>query len=273
MKKKAISVALTALLLASAATVGAQDTGNTGAYDPNAASQLPEGYDSSAPDARYDSNAANQLPEGVDPNGGNQSTSLSSEMQGMVDEIMGQQQGQMLSGDEGSACEAILCLSTGGPPSECAASLRKYFSINLSKPWKTIQARINFLKLCPTSDDTPQMGTLVEAIGHGAGRCDAASLNQSLRSWTGIDGEYEISNQMPSYCAAYFDHEYTDVESTQPRYVDKYVVRTYQDSEGNTMYEYDGGYWVDGGAATATVANDGNGAIPASRDPAAVGRF
>jgi hypothetical protein len=78
---------------------------------------------------------------------------------------------------------------------------------------------------------------------------------------------------MPSYCAAYFDHEYTDVESTQPRYVDKYVVRTYQDSEGNTIYEYDGGYWVDGGAATATVANDGNGAIPASRDPAAVGRF
>ena len=180
MNKKTISVALTALLLASAATASAQDGGNTGQYDPNAASQLPEGYDSSAPDARYDGNAANQLPEGVDPNGANQSTSLSGEMQGMVDEIMGQQQGQMLSGDEGSACEAILCLSTGGPPSECAASLRKYFSINLSKPWKTIQARINFLKLCPTSDDTPQMGTLVE-LRRGLAEPEPAHLDRHRR--------------------------------------------------------------------------------------------
>jgi len=161
----------------------------------------------------------------------------------------------MFSGDEGSACEAILSLSTGGPPSECMPSLRKYFSINLSKPWKTIQARINFLKMCPTSDDTPQMGTLVEAIGHGAGRCDAASLNQTLMMWTGGDsGDYYISDQMPSYCSAYFDHEYTDIDGTQPRYVG---------TPGA------GGRWEDGQAIAA--ANDTNGAIPASKDSAAVG--
>jgi TrbM len=223
------AVAIATALLATSAAVHAQST-----LDPNASAHLLNGYDSSSADAR-----SSELQSGA---------SLSDDMQSAVNDLTRDQQGQMLSGDEGSACEAILCLSTGGPPSECMPSLRKYFSINLSKPWKTIQARINFLKMCPTSDDTPQMGTLVEAIGHGAGRCDAASLNQN-RTWTGIDGEYEISNQMPSYCSAYFDHEYTDVESTQPRFVDKYVERTYQDSEGNTVYEYAGGYWVDGQAA------------------------
>jgi hypothetical protein len=270
MKKTAISVALMAMLMACAATASAQDPGNNSQYDPNAASQLPEGFDPSTPDARYDSGAASQKPADYNPQG---STELSSEMQGMVDQITQQQQGQMLSGDEGSACEAIICLSTGGPPSECASALRKYFSINLSKPWKTIQARINFLKMCPASDDSPQMGSLVEAIGNGAGRCDAASLNQTLRRWTGIDGQYEISNQMPSYCDAYHTHEYTDIGSTKPRYVDKFVVRTYTDSEGTVHTEYDGGYWVDGGSAVAATNNTGNGAVPASKDPAAVGRF
>lgn len=280
MKKTAISVALTALLMASAATVVAQDGGNTSQYDPNAASQLPEGIDPNAASqlpAGIDPNGASQLPDGVDPNGatdmrGNQ---LSPEMQGTIDRLSQQQQGSMQSGtDEASACEAILCLSTGGPPGECASSLRKYFSINLSKPWKTIQARINFLKLCPSADSDPQMSTLIDAIGNGAGRCDAASLNQSLRRWTGVDGEYEISNQMPSYCADYFSHRYTtDVNSMMPRYVDKYVSRTYVDSDGITRYEYAGGYWVDGQTAAPTAANDTNGAIPASRDPAAVGRY
>ncbi len=270
MKKTAISVTLMALLLASAATAGAQDPGNS-QYDPEAASQLPEGLDPPAPDARYDAGAASQKPADYNPEAN--TTELSAEMQGMVDQITQQQQGQMLSGDEGSACEAIICLSTGGPPSECASALRKYFSINLSKPWKTIQARINFLKMCPASDDSPQMGSLVEAIGNGAGRCDAASLNQTLRRWTGIDGQYEISNQLPSYCSAYHNHEYTDVQATRVSYVDKFVVRTYTDSEGNLQTEYDGGYWVDGGAATATASNTGNGAVPASKDPAAVGRF
>lgn len=271
MKKTAISVALMALLMTCAATASAQDSGNTSQYDPNAASQLPEGFDPSAPtDPRYDSGAASQKPADYNPQG---TVELSTEMQGMIDQITQQQQSEMLSGDEGTACEAIMCLSTGGPPSECASSLRKYFSINLSKPWKTIQARINFLKMCPTSNDSPQMGTLVEAIGNGAGRCDAASLNQTLRVWTGIDGQYEISNQLPSYCADYYNHEYTDVEGTQPRYVDKFVVRTYTDNEGNVHTEYDGGYWVDGGASTSTASNTGNGAVPASKDPAAVGRF
>lgn len=56
---------------------------------------------------------------------------------------------QDLSAMASLACEATLCLSTGQPPTECTPSLNKYFSIVFSKPWKTIQARGNFLKLCP----------------------------------------------------------------------------------------------------------------------------
>lgn len=56
---------------------------------------------------------------------------------------------QDLTAMQALACEATLCLSTGGPPTECKPSLKKYFSIVFSKPWKTAQARKNFLKLCP----------------------------------------------------------------------------------------------------------------------------
>jgi TrbM len=277
MNNRVISALALAVALASSSAASAQSSNNyqlpegydPAGYNPNASSgELPEGYDP----AGNNSNTTNgQLPDGYDSTVNTTTTpSLPNDMQATVDSLTQQQQGQMLEGDEGSACEAILCLSSGSSPSECMPSLRKYFSINLSKPWKTIQARINFLKLCPTSNDTPQMGTLVEAIGHGAGRCDAATLNATLRTWTGIDGEYEISNQMPSYCDAYFTHEYTDIDNTKPYYVEKYVESSYADYEGNTVYQYAGGYWVDGGSS-AKVAANANGAIPASKDPAAIG--
>ena len=50
-------------------------------------------------------------------------------------------------------------------------------------------------------------------------------------------------------------------------------MRTYTDSEGDAHTKYGGGYWVVGGAETATAANNTHGAIPASKDPAAVGRY
>ncbi|TXH77290.1 MAG: conjugal transfer protein TrbM [Lysobacteraceae bacterium] len=141
-------------------------------------------------------------------------------MQSQVDQLTKGQTSNMLTGDTGLACEAIICLSSGTRPGECAASLARYFSINLSKPWKTIQARLNFLQLCPSSNETPQMGTLVNAIAHGAGRCDAATLTATLRVWWGGDsGESYISNQMPDYCAAYVNHEYTDIDANEPKYV------------------------------------------------------
>ena len=276
MNNRVISaLALGIALAASSAAASAQsNTTDLPEGFSTASTERPEGYDtagSERPEGYETAGADTTKPEGYDSqtNGG-----LSDDMQAMVDSLVKQNESLLTGGDEATACEVILCLSTGSPPGECAASLRRYFSINLSKPWKTIQARLNFLKLCPAAEKTPAMSSLVNAMANGAGRCDAATLNQVLRTWTGIDGQYEISNQMPSYCSDYYGHQYTsDMNNALPHYVDKYVVRTYVDNEGTTYYEYDGGYWVDGSAASAKLASDANGAIPASKDPAAVGRF
>ena len=130
---------------------------------------------------------------------------------------------EVLTGDKRLACEAILCLSTGTRPSECAPSLSRYFSISYRKFSDTIRGRVNFLKLCPEASQTPEMQSLVSAIARGAGRCDAASLNQTTGVWRGswVEGMGYISDQMPDYCSAYTNHSYTDFNTsgTLPRYV------------------------------------------------------
>jgi|SRR5690625_510556 len=126
----------------------------------------------------------------------------------------------VLSGDTRLACEAILCLSTGSRPSECSPSLSRYFGITKRKFSDTIKARLNFLNLCPVSSQTPEMQSLVSSISRGAGRCDANSLNSTLRTWSNWDDGYVyISNRMPDYCTAYTGHAYTDFGGTLPRYV------------------------------------------------------
>lgn len=129
---------------------------------------------------------------------------------------------QVLEGDTRLACEAILCLASGTQPSECSPSIQRYFSIRHKKFSDTMKARNGFLNLCPVSQQTPQMSALVNSLTHGAGRCDAQTLNAVLRQSSG--GEFEqitISNQMPSYCSVYFQHEYTNFKATDviPKYV------------------------------------------------------
>lgn len=58
----------------------------------------------------------------------------------------------VLTGDTRLACEAILCLAAPTRPTECAASIAKYFSISLRRFSQTLKARRNFLKLCPQGD-------------------------------------------------------------------------------------------------------------------------
>jgi hypothetical protein len=127
----------------------------------------------------------------------------------------------LLTGDTRLACEAVLCLASGTRPSECAPSLQRYFSITARKLVDTIKKRGNFLELCPTSNQTPEMSALVSAMSRGAGRCDAQSLNQTLVFWqgSGDGGMTYIGNQMPDYCEAYTNHAYTDLSAAKPRYV------------------------------------------------------
>jgi len=63
-------------------------------------------------------------------------------------------------GQKKAACEAVMCLSTGSPPHECKDSLKKYFkvmvknSLGAINPMETLKARKNFLKICPTVDES-----------------------------------------------------------------------------------------------------------------------
>lgn len=125
----------------------------------------------------------------------------------------------LFSGDTRLACEAILCLSSGSRPSECSASLRRYFSINHKKLSDTLKARKNFLQMCPAADHDEGMRTLVNDIANGAGRCDAASLNASNMVWRWDDGDRIIRNTAPRHCAAYQNNPYTDLTVAVARYV------------------------------------------------------
>lgn len=150
---------------------------------------------------------------------------------------------EIFTGDKRLACEAILCLSSGDRPSECTDSLRRYFSISHKRLHKTIEARKNFLKLCPTSNEAG-MPELVNAIGDGAGRCDAAELNRVNRAYYRTQrtvrnrhGEQHkklvrvayVRNAYPGYCQAYFSHGWTTA-ADKVRYVGE---------------EKNGGRWVD----------------------------
>ena len=166
-------------------------------------------------------------------------------------------QPDLLTGDTKLACEAILCLSSGTRPSECNPSLQRYFSIHHKKPHKTIQARQDFLNLCPTSGEKG-IKELNRALANGAGRCDAQELNRVMRRTITVREckvvanksamrslsakskpaqecqdvqKVVVLNAKPSYCTAYHNHEWTRVSDTV-----KYVGDPKQ-----------GGKWVDVG--------------------------
>lgn len=130
----------------------------------------------------------------------------------------------LLTGDVRLACEATLCLSSGERPNECAPSIKRYFSINHKKLRDTLNARRNFLKLCPASKEKG-MDSLVDALVNGAGRCDATELNRVMTrtykervcsKYYRRDSENcyfvtksYVMNSKPSYCSIYFNHEWT----------------------------------------------------------------
>lgn len=139
---------------------------------------------------------------------------------------------ELLTGDEKLACEAVLCLSSGKRPSECSPSLSRYFGINMKKLDDTLDARLDFLSLCPASNESSEMKSLVRAISRGAGRCDAATLNIILKVGVGTGGDagdYEehISDKLPSYCSLYWGHAYVD------------------GVQMGVEYDYDHGKWVE----------------------------
>ncbi|MEY3200731.1 MAG: hypothetical protein RIR70_281 [Pseudomonadota bacterium] len=127
---------------------------------------------------------------------------------------------EALAGDARLACEALLCLSSGTRPQECAPALSRYFGIGGRKWSDVLRGRISFLNLCPVVSADNQMRTLANDIANGAGRCDAASLNAAGMVWRGgEEGGHYISNVLPGHCAAYTQNAYTDLRNNGPRYV------------------------------------------------------
>jgi hypothetical protein len=129
----------------------------------------------------------------------------------------------------------VLCLATGQRPNECNPSLRRYFSIKFRKPGDTVRERINFLRMCPASNQSPHMESLISAMGAGAGSCDPVSLNAALQSyWESNDGSSRtfISNELPAVCRAYTQSAYIDQATLGVRYV-------------GTPDR--GGYWIEAG--------------------------
>lgn len=125
---------------------------------------------------------------------------------------------QYLTGDTRLACEAILCLSSAYRPSECSPSLNRYFSIDDKKARKKIRKRKNFLNKCPAGDtaNANLWVSLIDSISESAEICTADGLNQYTAS-TAYDTAGAIrytyrSNQLPSFCTRYWDHEWTYFE-------------------------------------------------------------
>lgn len=112
-----------------------------------------------------------------------------------------------LSGDERTACEVILCLSTGQRPSECSSPLSYFFSIKSSKRHKTIKKRMNFLKLCPDGGDVPNSYRRVLATSGQT--CDMRSLLEYLNAPTAIYGGTPGTRRIPAHCHHYVAHEWT----------------------------------------------------------------
>ena len=144
-------------------------------------------------------------------------------------------QADELTGDTRLACEAILCLSSGEKPHECDPSIKRYFSIK-AKKWKdTVNARRNFLKLCPVGDDGENDSEFRklrdDILVNVSDPCDLNTLNSMVEysedknyncHWD-RDGESEIceygvriSPKLPKSCQLLGSSKYTNVK---PKYV------------------------------------------------------
>lgn len=143
-----------------------------------------------------------------------------------------------LTGDRRTACEVLLCLSSGQRPGECNPPLRHFYSIKGKKPGDTLKKRRKFLELCPTdSGNTATNIILADYKGMLASinpdECKPEYLNNQFQNINrdthikyyrnnyltsdSIKNSYtRINPNMPSHCPTFINHEYTDYR--MPKY-------------------------------------------------------
>ncbi|MDN7880120.1 TrbM/KikA/MpfK family conjugal transfer protein [Burkholderia aenigmatica] len=164
--------------------------------------------------------------------------------------------GEVLTGDAGLACSAIICLSSPQRPDACAASLARYFGISFKFWSDTVTGRINFLNMCPSASDTTKanMPALVDAIANGAGQCDAGALNKRIKMMpkkvcekTNTNNGWFMYGQFPQYqtdnCTTVM---VPVVDQNMPGYCVTYTnnVNTYNLGMTYVGDPLDGGHWV-----------------------------
>ena len=144
----------------------------------------------------------------------------------------------VLTGDRRTACEVLLCLSSGQRPSECDPALKHFYSIKGKKAGDTLKKRKKFLELCPTdSGNTATNIILADYKGMLASvnpdECKPEYLNNQFQNINrdthikyyrnnyltsdSIENRYtRINPNMPSFCPTFINHEYTDYR--MPKY-------------------------------------------------------
>lgn len=194
----------------------------------------------------------------------------------------------LLTGIPRLACEATLCLSSSLQPGECSPSLEHYFGIKRFNrhglDWgATVEARRSFLGQCPAATD-PGMPERVEAIAHGAGKCDADYLNRAYASmayqWRirgyrqTADGStrepvYEVHaldtvtlTTLPAWCVAYNNHAWTYELSVryvgEPRMGGRWVkAKDFESAQARWDAQH-GGTWAQGWNFTLTDPSRGS---------------
>lgn len=152
--------------------------------------------------------------------------------------------------DVENACGALLCLAGGAGVSECRPYLARYFAIQFSEPWKTLDARRAFLNLCPATKTDAGTASLVDSIINASRNCTAAKLNESQRTYREVSScPVETTPKSLLYDDRYCDtrrEEYID--DTYPAHCSAYITHDYVISPLIATYEgdkFNGGRWVD----------------------------
>lgn len=154
--------------------------------------------------------------------------------------------GDMLTGDTKLACEAILCLSSSTRPGECSPSINRYFSIKHKKWSDTVNARRNFLRLCPVDgadEKDPIFADLRDNVlpNVDARKCTADYINNhpetkcvkescGERRCRCVEYEYRPATKMPTGCEALIAHSYTNIRPVNTCG----VTRWYTENEWNS---------------------------------------
>jgi len=179
--------------------------------------------------------------------------------------IAGSGQVRALSGDQETACGAILCLAGGAGVAACMPYLTRYFAIDAANPTRLFEKRLDFLNLCPASGLPGDVRPMIARYG---ATCQPSqlvrSLNGQIRSCqmraTDSGDDCEPSGNEWRVCASFYDHGYTVYE---PPLLQEQCSRERDD----------GGYWTErcsyiwinaGDAAAATEGSPLSELVPSS---------